>query len=187
MPETALREIKAAPEGGLILTVKSPRGEETLAVEKVLVAVGRKPSFGGLDLAGSGINFGDRGIEVDEKMAASVPGVYAVGDVAHPGYFLAHTAVHQGLAAAENASGGSASFSAGRFRSVSLRIPSWPCRPNRGAGRAKGYPVRVGKFPFSANGKAFLRGEAAGVVKIVADEEKENVLECISWVPMPLI
>ncbi|MFY9503625.1 MAG: dihydrolipoyl dehydrogenase [Dethiobacteria bacterium] len=177
MTGTALREINAASKGGLILTVESPRGEETLKAEKVLVAVGRKPSLGGLNLAGFGINYGDHGIEVDEKMSTSVPGVYAVGDVAYPGYFLAHTAVHQGVAAAENAAGGKVSFSG---EAVPVCIFTSPELARVGLteeqARAEGYPVRVGKFPFSANGKAFLQGEAAGVVKIVADEEKGTVL-----------
>lgn len=177
MTETALRDISAASKDGLILTVESPRGEEALKVEKVLVAVGRKPAFGGLDLASYGINYGDRGIEVDEKMATSVPGVYAVGDVVHPGYFLAHTAVHQGVVAAENAAGGSVSFSG---ETVPVCIFTYPELARVGLteeqARAEGYPVRVGKFPFSANGKAFLQGEGAGVVKIVADEEEETVL-----------
>jgi len=79
MTETALRGISAAPEGGLNLAVESPRGESTLTVEKVLVAVGRRPSLGGLDLAASGIAFSEAGIAVDERMTTAVPGVYAVG------------------------------------------------------------------------------------------------------------
>ena len=177
LTETALREISAAPEGGLVLAVEGPRGEETLAVEKVLVAVGRQPSFGGLNLAGAGIDFSERGIAVDAGMAAAVPGVYAAGDAADPGYFLAHTAFHQGLAAAENAAGGSASFSA---KAIPVCIFTDPPLARAGLteeqAREEGYPVQVGKFPFSASGKAFLRDETAGVVKIVAGGEQGTVL-----------
>ncbi len=177
MTETALREISAGLKGGLILTVESPRGEERLTAERVLVAVGRKPSFGGLDLAAPGINHGDRGIEVDEKMATSIPGVYAIGDVANPGHFLAHTAIHQGVVAAEYAAGRSASFCGD---AVPVCIFTHPELARAGlteeeAG-TKGYAIKVGKFPFSANGKAFLQGEGDGVVKIIADAEKGTVL-----------
>lgn len=177
MTETALREISADPEGGLNLAVESPRGEERLTAEKVLVAVGRQPAFGGLDLAGSGINYNNRGIEINEMMATSVPGVYAVGDTATPGYFLAHTAVHQGVVAAENAAGGNVSFLGD---AVPVCIFTDPELARAGlteeeAG-AKGYSIRVGKFPFSANGKAFLQSEGKGVVKIIAEAEKGTVL-----------
>ncbi len=177
MTETALRGISAAPEGGLTLAVEGPRGESTLSVEKVLVAVGRRPSFGGLDLAASGIAFSEAGIAVDERMATAAPGVYAVGDVADPGYFLAHTAVHQGLVAAGNAAGVESAFNAG---AVPVCIFTSPELARVGLteeqAREKGISVRVGKFPFSANGKAFLQGEGEGIVKIIADAGDGTVL-----------
>ncbi|HOA35888.1 MAG TPA: dihydrolipoyl dehydrogenase [Bacillota bacterium] len=177
MTETALREISAGPEGELVLALEGPRGEESLTAEKVLVAVGRKPSFGGLDLEASGIKHVEHGIEVDEKMATNVPGVYAIGDVANPGYFLAHTAIHQGIAAAQNAAGGSASFSG---KAVPVCIFTHPELARAGLteeeAKAKGYAIKVGKFPFSANGKAFLQGEGDGVIKIIAEAEKGTVL-----------
>ena len=170
LTETALREISAVPEGGLSLTVEGPRGEEKVTAEKVLVAVGRRPDFGELDLAARGIEHSERGIEIDEKMATSAPGVYALGDAAHPGYFLAHTAMHQGLAAAENAAGGSVAFNAG---AIPVCIFTHPELARAGLteeeAAARGHAVKVGKFPFSANGKAFLQGEGEGTVKIIAD------------------
>ncbi len=175
--ETALREISAAPEGGLALTVEGPRGEERLTADKVLVAVGRRPDFGGLDLASRGIEHSERGIKIDEEMATSVPGIYALGDAAHPGYFLAHTAVHQGMAAAENAAGGNVSFTG---RVVPVCIFTHPELARAGLteeeAAAGGYAVKVGKFPFSANGKAFLQGEGEGTVKIIADAGSGAVL-----------
>lgn len=177
MTGTALREISPCREGGLTLTVAGARGEEKLSAEKVLVAVGRRPAFGGLDLAAVGINYSERGIETDAQMATNVAGVYAVGDVAHPGYFLAHTAMHQGIVAAENVAGGSASFSG---RAVPGCIFTNPELARVGfteeEAKEKGIAVNVGKFPFSANGKAFLQGEGDGVVKIIADAEKGRVL-----------
>lgn len=177
MTETALREIGAAPEGGLVLTVEGPRGEESITAEKVLVAVGRRPDFGGLDLAAWGIEHSERGIGIDERMATTAPGVYALGDAAHPGYFLAHTAMHQGLAAADNAAGGNTVFRAG---AIPVCIFTHPELARAGLteeeAAARGYDVKVGKFPFSANGKAFLQGEGEGTVKIIADAGSGVVL-----------
>lgn len=177
MTETALGEISAAPQGGLTLALESSRGEDSLTVEKVLVAVGRKASLGGLDLAASGIGFSEAGIRVDERMATTIPGIYAIGDAADPGYFLAHTAVHQGFVAAENAAGAQSFFSA---KAVPVCIFTSPELARVGLteeqARKQGFSVQVGKFPFSANGKAFLQGEGDGVVKIVADAGDETVL-----------
>lgn len=177
LTETALREISAGREGGLVLTVEGSRGEEQLAAEKVLVAVGRQPALGGLDLSASAIAHSERGIRVDERMATAVPDIYAVGDAADPGYFLAHTAIHQGITAAENAAGGNVSFSG---EAIPVCIFTHPELARTGLTEeeavAKGFAVKVGKFPFSANGKAFLQDEGEGIVKIIADAERGTVL-----------
>jgi len=174
---TALRKISLAPEGELILDVEGPRGEDSLNAEKILIAVGRKPFIGDLGLTSAGVKHNNSGIAVDQKMATSVPGVYAIGDAASPGYFLAHTAFHQGLVAAENAFGGNLSFNA---KAIPVCIFSHPELARVGLteeqAREKGYPVRVGKFPFSASGKALIQDETAGIVKIVAHEKEETVL-----------
>ncbi len=110
-------------------------------------------------------------------MATSIPGIYAVGDVAVPGHFLAHTAIHQGLVAAENAAGGNVSFGG---EAVPICIFTHPPLARVGLTEeealARGYPVKTGKSPFTANGKAFLQDDGEGLVKIVADREKGTVL-----------
>lgn len=177
MTGTVLQNIAPGQEGELLLDLSTPRGEETLSVQKTLVAVGRKPYLEGLGLESLGIKQGSRGIEVDDRMSSNIPGIYAVGDVATPGYFLAHTAIHQGLAAAENAAGRSVAF---QGEVVPVCIFTHPQMARVGLTEeeavAKGYPVKIGKFPFSANGKAFLQNEGDGLVKIVADREKETIL-----------
>lgn len=177
LTETALREISDHREGGLLLTVEGPRGEEQITAEKVLVAVGRQPDLGGLDLAVPGLANSERGIKVDDCMATGIPEIYAVGDVAEPGYFLAHTAMHQGVVAAENAAGGNVSFSGAV---VPVCIFTHPELARAGLteeeAAEQGYTIKVGKFPFSANGKAFLQGQGEGLVKIVADAETGTLL-----------
>ncbi len=169
MTETKIEEIKAG-ENDFALTVTTAKGKQTLKQKSVLVSVGRKPDTGGLDLNAAGIRFSDRGIEVNDIMETNVPGIYAIGDVAAPGYFLAHVAAHQGIVAAENASGLQASF---KNKAIPICIFTQPEYSRVGLteeeAREKGYDVRIGKFPFSANGKAFLQGEADGVVKIISD------------------
>lgn len=176
MTDTPLKGIEQAEEG-LSLYVTNYKGEETVIVDTVLVAVGRKATFGGLDLETLGVNCESNGIMVTEKMETNVPGIYALGDAATPGYFLAHTASHQGLVAAENAAGGSAVF---HGDAVPVCIFTHPELARVGLSEEealeKGYAVKVGKFPFSANGKAFLQGEGDGVVKIITDGETGTVL-----------
>lgn len=99
MTDTALQAIERSGDG-YSLTVNTRLGTETLNARKVLLAVGREPVTDGLGLELAGIRHEAKGITVDETMATNVPGVYAIGDAAAPGYFLAHTAAHQGMVAA---------------------------------------------------------------------------------------
>ena len=161
----------------LLLVAKTPRGEEKVTVDKVLVAVGRKAAFGGLNLDSIGVNHVTDGIPAAETMETNVPGIFTIGDVAKPGYFLAHTASHQGLVAAENAAGGKAVFHGDAIPVCIFTNPEL-ARVGLSEEEAveKGYAVKVGKFPFSGNGKAYLQGEGEGVVKIITDRETGTVL-----------
>ncbi|MEW5784016.1 MAG: dihydrolipoyl dehydrogenase [Bacillota bacterium] len=176
MTEAPLQRIVQDGDG-LRLVVHTMRGEEAVIAEKVLIAIGRKASSGGLEPAVLGIAAGEAGFQVAESMETNVPGIYAVGDAATPGFFLAHVASHQGIVAAENAAGREVLFHA---NAVPVCIFTHPELARVGLteeeAREKGYPVRTGKFPFSANGKAFLQGEGDGVVKIVADGDTGTVL-----------
>lgn len=176
MTDTPLGQIRQV-ENGYTLTVGPKKGEAELQTEAVLVAVGRRPAFGGLDLDLLGINHSDRGMAVNRQMETNIPGIYAIGDASASGYFLAHTAAHQGMVAAENAAGKAAAFDGSV---IPVCIFTQPELSRVGLteeeARGKGYNVKVGKFPFSANGKAFLQGEGEGVVKIIADGENGPVL-----------
>jgi dihydrolipoamide dehydrogenase len=176
MTETALTAVERT-EDGFTLTVSARQGQGVLKFKEVLLAVGREPVTGGLGLDAAGVSYGAKGIHVNETMATSVPGVYAVGDAVTPGYFLAHTAAHQGMVAAENAAGGRSVF---HSKAIPVCIFTQPVLARVGLteeeAREQGYDVQVGKFPFSANGKAYLRGETEGIVKIVADGKDGPVL-----------
>ncbi|WP_038055396.1 dihydrolipoyl dehydrogenase [Thermus amyloliquefaciens] len=149
---------------------------ETLVVDKILVAVGRKPRTEGLGLEKAGVALDERGfVRVNARMETSVPGVYAIGDVAKPP-LLAHKAMREGLVAAENAAGRTSAFDY-QVPSVVYTSPEWA-----GVGlteeeaRKAGYKVKVGKFPLSASGRALTLGGAEGLIKVVGDEATDLLL-----------
>ncbi|WP_234554631.1 dihydrolipoyl dehydrogenase [Thermus caliditerrae] len=163
---------------GLHVTLEPAQGGqgETLVVDKILVAVGRKPRTEGLGLEKAGVKVDERGfIQVNARMETSAPGVYAIGDVARPP-LLAHKAMKEGLVAAENAAGKNALFDF-QVPSVVYTGPEWA-----GVGlteeeaRKAGYKVKVGKFPLSASGRALTLGGAEGLIKVVGDEETDLLL-----------
>ncbi|GLV48520.1 dihydrolipoyl dehydrogenase [Thermus sp. LT1-2-5] len=151
-------------------------GGEEIVVDKILVAVGRKPRTEGLNLEKAGVALDAKGfVKVNARMETTAPGVYAIGDVARPP-LLAHKAMKEGLVAAENAAGKDAAFDY-QIPSVVYTSPEWA-----GVGlteeeaRRAGYRVRVGKFPFAASGRALTLGATEGLIKVVGDEETDLLL-----------
>ena len=163
---------------GLHVRLERAEGGEggEVVVDKVLVAVGRKPRTEGLGLEKAGVKVDERGfIRVNARMETSVPGVYAIGDAARPP-LLAHKAMREGLIAAENAAGKDSAFDY-QVPSVVYTSPEWA-----GVGlteeeaKRAGYRVKVGKFPLAASGRALTLGGAEGMVKVVGDEETDLLL-----------
>jgi dihydrolipoamide dehydrogenase len=150
---------------------------ETFRAEKLLLAVGRRPLSEKIGLEGLGIAT-DRGyISVDPYMCTNVPGVYAIGDVV-PTPWLAHVASAEGIVAVEHMAGK-------ETRPLNYdQIPGCTyCMPEVASiglteekARERGYDVAVGKFPFSAVGKARIINQASGFVKIVAEKKYDEVL-----------
>jgi len=165
-------------ENGYRLTVESRKGEEVVQAESVLLAVGRKPSFGGLDLDSLGVDYKASGIRVNEHMMTSVPKIYAVGDATYPGFFLAHTAYHQGIVAAENIAGLKTTFDGSAVPGCLFTDPELASVGlSEEEAKEKGYDnIQIGKFPFSANGKAATQGESEGTVKIIATGDKQKII-----------
>jgi len=159
-----------------MMTAVLPKGKQVSA-HKVLLSVGRQLNTEGLDLALRGVRTGPRGeIAVNERMETSVSGIYAVGDVTGK-MMLAHVASHQGLVAAENALGGSATMDydivpAGIF--TMPEIGSVGLREHQA--RERGIEIRTGRFPYRGLGKAHAMGEIAGIMKIIADAKTDRVL-----------
>ena len=163
---------------GYRLIIDGKKGEEIVEAESVLLAVGRKPAFGDQDLDVLGIKYDKDGIRVNSKMQTSVPGIYAVGDATYPGYFLAHTAYHQGIVAAENIAGLEAHFDGTAVPSCLYTDPELASVGlSEEEAKEKGFVnLKVGKFPLSANGRAATQGELEGAVKIIASGDDEKVI-----------
>ena len=171
-----VEKIIERPEGKLQVTAAVGGGEKVFPAQYVLMAVGRKPKVEGLGLEEAGVKFSKKGIEVNDKMETNIPGVYAIGDVTGK-WLLAHYASAQGEVAARNALGQEAQMDE---RVVPRCVYTLPEVASVGLTEKKageeGHRVKVGRFPFAANGKATILGERNGLVKIVADEKYDEIL-----------
>jgi len=152
-------------------------GGEQLEVERVLMAVGRAAKVTGLGLETAGVELERGFVKVSPQMETSVKGIYAIGDMAGAP-LLAHKAMAEGVVAAEAIAGQ-------HPRPIDYgNVPSCTyCRPqvaSIGVSEAKakenGREVMVGKFPFTASGKAVALGETDGFVKVVADKATGEIL-----------
>ncbi|HEX6059095.1 MAG TPA: dihydrolipoyl dehydrogenase [Gemmatimonadaceae bacterium] len=166
-------------EGRVLVEIEKGDQKETLEADVVLVSVGRKPSLNGIDAGALGIETGQRGeILVDDQMRTSAPHVYAIGD-AVGGKLLAHKAEEEGVVAAEAIAGKPVHM---HYRSMPSIVYTWPEIASVGLAehevKASGRAYKVGKFPFSANGRARTRGasDAVGMVKFIADAETDELL-----------
>jgi dihydrolipoamide dehydrogenase len=163
----------------LKLTLEPAKGgkAETLDCDVVLVAVGRVPNTQGLGLAEAGVKCDNRGrIVVDEKFATSVPGIYALGDVIK-GPMLAHKAEDEGVALAEILAGQAGHVNYDVIPSVIYTAPEVASvgRTEEELKKA-GVAYKVGKFPFTANGRARAMLQTDGFVKVLADKADDRVL-----------
>ena len=150
---------------------------EILEADIVLVAIGRRPYTAGLGLGAAGVLLDERGrAAVDDHFRTNVPGIYAIGD-AIAGPMLAHKAEEEGVAVAEILAGQAGHVNRDLIPSV---IYTHPEIASVGRSeeelKAAGIEYRVGKFPFSANGRARAMGEKDGFVKVLADAGNDRVL-----------
>jgi dihydrolipoamide dehydrogenase len=161
----------------IFLDIEKNDARETLEADYVLVSVGRKPVLGGIDAAGLGLALGPRGeVLVDDQMRTNLPNVFAIGDCVG-GKLLAHKAEEEGVVAAEVIAGKPVHM---HYRSMPGVVYTWPEVATVGLAehevKASGRQYRVGKFPFSANGRARTAGDTAGFVKVIADATTDELL-----------
>jgi dihydrolipoamide dehydrogenase len=175
---TGAKVAGARREGDTIrLDVEKDGATETLEADHVLVSVGRKPSLGGIDAAALGLALGTRGeVLVDDQMRTNLPNVLAIGDCVG-GKLLAHKAEEEGVVAVEVIAGQPVHM---HYKSIPSVVYTWPEIASVGLAehevKASGRQYRVGKFPFTANGRARTAGDAVGFVKLIADAETDELL-----------
>jgi dihydrolipoamide dehydrogenase len=172
------RVLSAAVSGNAVDVVYSDaQGEHTLQVDKLVVAVGRRPFTEGLLAEGTGVQLDERGfIKVDEHCRTSVPNVWAIGDVVR-GPMLAHKGKEEGVMVAD--------LIAGHYGEVNYKvIPSviytqpeiaWVGQTEEQV-KAGGRPYKTGTFPFAASGRARAMEAGAGMAKIVSAKDDDEVL-----------
>lgn len=150
---------------------------QTLDADVVLIATGRKPYTDGLGLAEAGVVMDQRGrVEIDNHFQTSVAGVYAIGDVVR-GPMLAHKAEDEGVAVAEILAGQAGHVNYDVIPGVVYTQPEVASvGKTEEELKAAGVAYKVGKFPFTANGRARAMQVTDGFVKILADKETDRVL-----------
>ena len=162
---------------GVAVAYRGADGDGTLECDRLVVAIGRVPNSGGWGADAVGLALDARGfVTVDEHCRTNLAGVWAIGDLVR-GPMLAHKAEEEGVAVAERIAGKAGHADLARIPSVVYTDPeiAWVGQTEaqlRAAGRA----VRVGTFPFSANGRARAAGNAVGLVKMLADESTDEIL-----------
>ena len=178
LPAAKIGDVKVG-KSSVTMSVEVGGNKQSLEVEKVLVAAGRAPNIEDIGIKEAGVQLTDRGfIKINERMETSVKGIYAIGDVAGPP-MLAHKGQREGVVFAE--------FLAGQKNVHTVNYGNIPnatyCHPEvasigmtEAQVKEKKIDYKVGKFPFSANGRARTSGETEGFVKIIRDAKYGEIL-----------
>src|SRR5256714_4947566 len=178
LPAAKIGDVKIG-KSSVAMSVEVAGKKQSLEVEKVLVAAGRAPCIEDIGIKEAGIQLTDRGfIKINERMETSVKGIYAIGDVAGPP-MLAHKGQREGVVFAE--------FLAGQKNVHTVNYGNIPnatyCHPEvasigltEAQVKEKKIDYKVGRFNFSANGRARTSGETEGFVKIIRDAKYGEIL-----------
>jgi len=177
MVETRVQKIETTTKGVKVF-VSGKDGDLVLDAEQALVAIGFKPNSANLGLEEIGVVLTERKhIQVDERMSTSVPGIWAIGDVTGK-LLLAHVASTQGILCTEAIAGLETQpidyAMVPRATYSQPQVASFGYTENQL--KEQGKTVKIGKFPFQANGKALGMGDYAGFVKILVDEKYGEIL-----------
>ena len=161
---------------GIVVNVEGPDGKQALPCDYVLVTVGRRPNTRDLGLEELGVEMQGPFVKVDRKLRTSVPGIYAIGDVAgNP--MLAHKATHEGEVAAEVIAGHNVQYDAKQVPAVVFTEPEVATAGlTEPECKERGLSYKVGKVPFAAIGKAIANNATDGFIKVIIDAETKLVL-----------
>jgi len=178
LPAAKIGDVKVG-KASVTMSIEIGGKKQSLEVEKVLVAAGRAPNIEDVGLREMGVQLTARGfIKINERMETSAKGIYAIGDVAGPP-MLAHKGQREGVVFAE--------FLAGQKNVHTVNYGNIPnatyCHPEvasigmtEAQVKEKKIDYKIGKFPFSANGRARTSGETEGFVKIIRDAKYGEIL-----------
>jgi dihydrolipoamide dehydrogenase len=175
---TRLENIQVTDTGVTADGVSDNGGPKKFEAEMLLIAVGRKPVSEKIGLEGTAVQVERGYIQVNEYLQTAESGIYAIGDVV-PTPWLAHVASHEGIVAVDHMAGRHA-----HPIDYERGVPGVTfCNPEVGSvgltekrAAEKGYDVKVGRFPWTANGKAKILGQSTGFVKVVTDRKYNEIL-----------
>lgn len=165
-------------KNGVVVKVSGSEGEKTLEAEQALVAIGFRPNSSGIGLEEAGVKMDEKGnVQIGDNMATNMRGIWAIGDVTGK-VLLAHVASAQGIICADAIAG---------KETTPINYDNVPhatyCQPQvasfgmtEAKAKASGKQIKVGSFPFQANGKALGLGESSGFIKIISDAKYGEIL-----------
>lgn len=162
-----------------VATVRDAAGQEqSIACDKILVAVGRRPYTDGLGAAEAGVKTDERGfVVVDEQYRTTTDGIYAIGDLVRRGPMLAHKAEEEGAALAEMLCGHAGHVNYSTIPNIVYTAPEVASvGSTEQALLSQGVSYTVGRFSFAGNGRALAMNAEAGVVRVLADAQSDRVL-----------
>ncbi|MEY4906490.1 MAG: dihydrolipoyl dehydrogenase [Pseudomonadota bacterium] len=172
-----ISKVDASGDGVVVSFADAKGAEQTLAVDKLIVSIGRVANTIGLNPEAVGLQLDERGmVVVDADCKTSLPGVWAVGDVVR-GPMLAHKAEEEGVAVAERIAGQHGHVNFATIPWVIYTSPeiAWVGRTEQQL-KADGVAYKAGQFPFLANGRARALGDTTGFVKFLADAKTDEIL-----------
>jgi len=172
-----ITEVKSSAKSVSVSYTDAAGAEQKLAVDKLIVSIGRIPNVEGLGGDTVGLKRDERGfIAVDDDCKTNLPNVWAVGDVVR-GPMLAHKAEEEGVAVAERIAGQHGHVNFATIPSVIYTSPeiAWVGK-NEQQLKTEGRDYKAGSFPFMANGRARALGDTTGFVKVLADAKTDEVL-----------
>jgi len=161
----------------VVVSYQDKNGDQTMTVDKLIVAVGRRPFTEGLLSADCGVNLDERGfLYVNDLCQTDAPNVYAVGDVVR-GPMLAHKGMEEGVMVAERIAGLKPLVNYDTIPNVIYTHPeiAWVGKTEQQL-KADGANYSVGSFPFAASGRALAANDTQGMVKVIADADTDRLL-----------
>jgi len=172
-----ISEVKSTKKGVTVVYADAKGAPQSLAVDKLIVSIGRVPNTVGLNPEAVGLKLDERGaIIVDSECRTNLPNVWAIGDVVR-GPMLAHKAEEEGVAVAERIAGQHGHVDFNTIPWVIYTSPeiAWVGQTEQQL-KAAGRAYKAGSFPFMANGRARALGDTTGFVKFIADAKTDEIL-----------